>query len=130
MSMEFILDNVSLPLELVLLFAVLSLTLKSFRWPLSGLLSWILFEILLLSFVMVFRSTASIWYIGKTLTFSGVLFFGMSEAFSSFTFSVSTTMVFALNLSSKFETNIFRWWMVYFHGLIFCLPKNSIIVFN
>ena len=60
-----------------------------------------MFEILLFSSVMVFRSTASIWSIGKSLTFSGVLFFGMSEAFSlmsSFTFGVLAKMVFALFL--------------------------------
>ena len=99
MSVEVILDTASLSLELVLLFEMLSLTTKSIRWLLSGILSG-MFEILLLSSVMVFRLTASIWSVGKPLTFSGVLFFGMSEFFlmSSFPFGVPAKMVFALFL--------------------------------
>ena len=76
---------------------MLSLTTESIRWLLSGILSGILFEILLLSPVMVFQSTASIWSIGKSLTFSGILLFGMSEAFSYGICAVS----------SKFETITF-----------------------
>ena len=101
MSMEVTLDTTSLSLELVLLFEMLSLTTKSIRWSLSGILPGIMFEKLLLSSVIVFRSTASIWSIGKSLTSFGVLFFGMSEAFSlisSFTFGVPAKMVFALFL--------------------------------
>ena len=101
MSMEVTLDTTSLSLELVLLFEMLSLTTKSIRWSLSGILPGIMFEKLLLSSVIVFRSTASIWSIGKSLTFFGVLLFGMSEAFSlisSFTFGVPAKMVFALFL--------------------------------
>ena len=100
-SMEVILDTASLSLELELLFEMLSLTTKSNRRLLSGILPRVMFEILLLSFVMVFRSTASIWSVGKSLTFSGVLLFGLSEAFflmSSFTFGVPAKMVFALFL--------------------------------
>ena len=84
MSMEVILDNASLSLELVLLFEMLSLTTKSIRWLLSGILSAILVEILLLSSVMVFQSTVSICSIGKSLTFSGVLFFGYLVLFFKF----------------------------------------------
>ena len=107
MSMEVILDTASLSLELVLLFEMLSLTTKSIRWLLSGILSG-MFEILLLSSVMVFRSTASICSVGKPLTFSGVLFFGMSEfsLMSSFPFGVPAKMVFALfllNLKQHFQ---------------------------
>ena len=64
-------------------------------------LAGILLKILSLSSVMVFRSTASIWSIGKLLTISGVLFFGVSEAFSlmsSFTFGVPAKIVCALFL--------------------------------
>ena len=75
---------------------MLSLTTESIRWLLSGILSGIMFEILLLSPV-VFQSTASIWSIGKSLTFSGILLFGMSEAFSYGICAVS----------SKFETITF-----------------------
>ena len=106
MSMEVILDTASLSLELVLFFEMLSFTAKSSRWLLCRILSGIIFEILLLSSLMVFQSTASIWSIGMSMTFSGVLFFGMSEAFSSmssFTFGVPAKMICALTVYSKFE---------------------------
>ena len=106
MSMEVILDTASLSLELVLFFEMLSFTAKSIRWLLCRILSGIIFEILLLSSLMVFQSTASIWSIGMSMTFSGVLFFGMSEAFSSmssFAFVVPAKMICALTVYSKFE---------------------------
>ena len=84
---------------------------NSIRWLLFRILSGILFEILLLLSVMVFRSTASIWSIGKSLTFSGVLLFGMYEEFSfmfSSAFGVPAKMVCAQTVSSKYKTTF---WM-------------------
>ena len=88
----------------VLLLAMLSLTTKSISWPLCGILPGILFGILLSSVML--RSTASIWSVRKPLTFSGMLFFGISEEFSfrsSFTFSVPTKMVWALHFVFFFK---------------------------
>ena len=54
MSMKVILDTASLSSELVLLFEMLSFTMKSIRWLLSRILSGIMFGILFLSSVIVF----------------------------------------------------------------------------
>ena len=104
------LNNQSLLLELVLLLPMLSHTTKSISWLLSGILCEIFFWIFILSSVMVFRSTASIWSVEKSWIISGVLFFGLSEAFSlymRFRFSVPAKFLWTLTVSSQFETITF-----------------------
>ena len=92
-SMEVVLDSaLLLLLELVLLFVMYSLAIKSISWLLSERLSGILFGLLLFLSMIMFRSAASIWSVEKLLTCFGLSFFVISKVYSfrsSFTFIVN-----------------------------------------
>ena len=107
-SMEVMLDNASLLLELVSLFAMLSLTTRSICWLLSGILSGKLCEILL--FLSDCVSANYIDLVSRSIGMSGAFSFR-----SSFTFSIPVKMVcvlFLLNLKQIFLDNVFSIVMV------------------
>ena len=90
-SMEVVLDSaLLLLLELVLLFAMYSLAIKSISWLLSGRLSGILFG-LLLFFVYDNVPISCIYMVSrKVITCFGLLFFGISKVYS---FRSSSTFI-------------------------------------